>query len=139
AFTHQPEEINGISAKAADSIKRAFAEIDPARLVDYHTHIAGIGTSGANTFVNPKMLTWRRPFHRLKFKIYLSAGAVEDVEQADEQMVQRLVRMGSNIEGHGKHRLLAFDKNYLRERTAHLEKAEFYVASGYDVRLRGCA
>ena len=131
AFTHQPEEIKSISAKAAGLIKRAFEEIDPTRLVDYHTHIAGIGASGTGTFVNPKMLSWRRPFHRLKFKIYLSAGAVTDVEQADEQIVERLVRLISNIKVHGKHRLLAFDKNYRRDGTPNLEKTEFYVANDY--------
>ena len=31
AFTHQPEEIKSISAKAAGLIKRAFEEIDPIR------------------------------------------------------------------------------------------------------------
>ena len=131
AFTHQPEEIKSISARAAALIKRAFEEIDPARLVDYHTHIAGIGTSGTDTFVNPKMLTWRRPFHRLKFKIYLSAGAVADIEQADEQMIERLVSLIRSIENHGKHRLLAFDKNYRRDGTPNLDKTEFYVANDY--------
>jgi len=84
AFTHQPEELKSkISTKAGDLIKRAFDDVDPARLLDYHTHIAGIG-AGTDAFVNPKMLAWKHPFHHLKFKVYLSAGAVTDVERADE-------------------------------------------------------
>jgi predicted TIM-barrel fold metal-dependent hydrolase len=133
AFTHQPEELhNKISAKTGDLIKRAFDDIDPPRLVDYHTHVAGLG-NGA--FVNPKMRTWRHPFQRLKFKVYLSAGAVTDVERADEQIVNRLVRLVSNIAGHGKHRLLAFDKNYNRDGTPNLEKTEFYVPNDYVFEL----
>lgn len=132
AFTHQPEEMKTrISTKAGDLIKRAFADIDPARLLDYHTHVAGIGTGGTDTFVNPTMLTWKRPFHHLKFKVYLSAGAVTDVENADAQMFERLVRLVSNIEGHGRHRLLAFDKNYHRDGTPNLEKTDFFVANDY--------
>jgi predicted TIM-barrel fold metal-dependent hydrolase len=136
AFTHQPEELkSGIGVKAGDLIKRAFDDIDPARLLDYHTHIAGIGTGGTEAFIHPKMLTWRRPFHRIKFKVYLSAGAVTDVEQADEQIVERLVRLVSNIERHGKHHLLAFDKNYNRDGTANLAKTEFYVPNDYAFTL----
>ena len=131
AFTHQPEELqNKISAQAGDLIKRSFDDIDPARLVDYHTHVAGIG-KGTDAFVNPKMLAWAHPFHRLKFKVYLSAGAVTNVEQADAQIVERLTRLITNIDGHGKHRLLAFDKNYNRDGTANLAKTEFYVPNDY--------
>lgn len=131
AFKHQPEEIRQISTKAGDLIKRSFDDIDPARLLDYHTHIAGIGNGTNGTFVNPKMRTWRHPFHKLKLKIYLSAGAVSDVERSDDQIVERLVRLIGNIEGHGKHRLLAFDKNYNRDGTTNLAKTEFYVPNNY--------
>jgi predicted TIM-barrel fold metal-dependent hydrolase len=131
AFKHQPEELkDGLSTKSADLIKRAFDDIDPSRLRDYHTHVAGIG-KGTDAFVNPKMLSWRHPLHRLKFKVYLSAAAVTDVEQADSQIVERLTRLITNIDGHGKHRLLAFDKNYNRDGTANLAKTEFYVPNDY--------
>ena len=131
AFTQQPEALKDrIGTKAGDLIKRSFDDIDPARLVDYHTHVAGIG-KGTGAFVNPKMLAWRHPFHRLKFKVYLSADAVTDVEQADSQIVERLTRLITNIDGHGKHRLLAFDKNYNRDGTANLAKTEFYVPNDY--------
>ena len=132
AFTHSPEELkSNISPQAADLVKRAFDDIEPARLVDYHAHVAGLGKGGSGAFVHPKMLTWKRPFHRLKFKVYVSAGGVEDEEQADQQIVARLVRLVSNIEGHGKYRLLAFDKNYHRDGTENLEKTEFYVPNDY--------
>jgi predicted TIM-barrel fold metal-dependent hydrolase len=132
AFTHQPEELKGaVSTKAADLIKRSFDDIGPARLVDYHTHIAGVGDGTNGTFVNPKMRTWRHPFHKLKFKIYLSAGAVNDIERSDAQIVDRLRRLITNIEGHGRHRLLAFDKNYRRDGTTNLAKTEFYVPNDY--------
>jgi predicted TIM-barrel fold metal-dependent hydrolase len=132
AFKHQPEELHDrISRQAADLIKFAFDDIDPGRLVDYHTHVAGIGTGGSGAFVNPKMLTWRHPLHRLKFKVYLSAGAVTNVEQADEQIVERLVRLIRSIEGHGRHRLLAIDQHYNRDGVPNLEKTEFYVSNDY--------
>jgi predicted TIM-barrel fold metal-dependent hydrolase len=137
AFTQQPEALRDrIGTKAGDLVKRSFADIDPARLVDYHTHVAGIG-KGTDAFVNPKMLAWRHPFQRLKFKVYLSAGAVTDVEQADSQIVERLTRLITSIDGHGKHQLLAFDKNYNRDGTANLAKTEFYISNDYLFALAG--
>jgi predicted TIM-barrel fold metal-dependent hydrolase len=130
-FKHQPEEIGRLSTKTADLIKRSFADVDPGRLVDYHTHVAGLGTGTNGTFVNRKMRTWRHPFHRAKLKIYLSAGAVADEARADDQMIERLVRLVSNIEGHGKYKVLAFDKNYHRDGSTNLAKTEFYVPNHF--------
>ena len=132
AFTRKPEELRDvISSKAADLIKRAFGDIDPQLLIDHHTHIAGLGTGGTNAFVNPKMRSWAHPFHHLKFKIYLSATGVKDVDHADAELIQRLVNLIKHIEHHGKHRLLAFDKNYGPDGSANLAKTEFYVSNEY--------
>lgn len=131
AWRHQPEQLDSLSNKAADLVKRAFDDIDPHRLIDHHTHIAGIGTSDTGAFVNPKMRTWSHPFHHLKFKVYMSAAGVEDVEQADSQLTQRLANLIKHISHHGKHRLLAFDKNYRPDGSANLEKTEFYVPNEY--------
>ena len=132
AFTHRPEELKDrLSSKASDLVKAAFADIDPARLVDYHTHVAGIGTGGTNNLVNPKMRTWKHPLHRLKFAIYLSAAGVKDMERADLEFAARLVSLVRHMEAHGKHRLLAFDKNYNRDGTVNPAKTEFYVPNEY--------
>jgi predicted TIM-barrel fold metal-dependent hydrolase len=132
AFTHRPEELKDrLSSKASELIQKAFEDVDPARLVDYHTHVAGIGTGDTNNLVNPKMQTWKHPFHRLKFAVYLSAAGVEDIEQADSEFAARLINLVRHIEHHGKYRLLAFDKNYNRDGTANLLKTEFYVPNEY--------
>ena len=136
AFTKQPEELNSkLSAKASDLIKRAFDDIDPAKLIDHHVHIAGLGAGGTNAFVNPKMLTWRHPFHRLKLKVYMSSAGVSDEDNADPQAAARLAALVKNIKDHGKHRLLAFDKNYRKDGTVNLEKTEFYVPNEYVFEL----
>jgi len=132
AFTHRPEELKDrLSPRAADLIKAAFADVDPARLVDYHTHVAGLGVGGTGNEVNPKMRSWRHPFHRAKFAVYLSAAGVEDVGRADAEFAGRLVRLVSHIEQRGKYRLLAFDRHYRRDGTVNPEKTEFYVPNEY--------
>ncbi|HEX7175788.1 MAG TPA: hypothetical protein VF240_11055, partial [Pyrinomonadaceae bacterium] len=132
AFTHRPEELKDrLSRRASDLVKKAFEDIEPARLVDYHTHIAGTGAGDTDNLVNPKMLSWKHPLHHLKFAVYLSAAGVENLERADAEAAARLVRLVENIEHHGKYRLLAFDKNYNRDGTVNLEKTEFYVPNEY--------
>jgi len=136
AFRRQPEDLkDGLSGKASDLVKRAYEDIDPQRLIDHHTHIAGIGTGDSNSFVNPKMRTWAHPFHHLKFKVYLSAAGVANVHDADAEMTRRLVSLVRHNEHHGKHRLLAFDKNYSGDGTVNLTKTEFYVPNEYVFEL----
>jgi len=136
AFTKQPEELNSkLSAKSSDLIKRAFDDIDPQRLIDHHVHIAGLGVGGTNAFVNRKMLTWRHPFHRLKLKVYMSSAGVSDENNADPQAAARLANLVRSIKDHGKHRLLAFDKNYGKDGSINLEKTEFYVPNEYVFEL----
>ena len=130
AFTRRPEDLaHKLSPKSSDLVKRAFEDIDPQRLIDHHVHVAGLGAGG--TFVNRKMRSWKHPFHRLKFKVYMSSAGATDEENADGQLVDRLVSLVNHISGHGKHRLLAFDKNYRPDGSANLEKTEFYVPNEY--------
>src|ERR1044072_2013553 len=86
AFTKQPEELNSrLSTKSSDVIKRVFDAIDSERLIDHPVRIAGLGVGGTKTFVNPKMLTWRHPFHRLKLKVYMSSAGGSNEDNADPQ------------------------------------------------------
>lgn len=136
AFTRRPEELAAkLSTKSSELIKRAIDDIDPERLIDHHVHVAGLGVAG--TFVNRKMRTWKHPFHRLKFKVYMSSAGATDEDNADAQLVDRLVNLVKNIHGHGKHRLLAFDKHYRSDGTVNLDKTEFYVPNEYVFELAG--
>ena len=136
AFNRRPEELDQkLSVHASDLVKRAFDDVDPQRLIDHHVHVAGLGTGGTNTFVNPKMRTWAHPFHRIKMKVYMSSAGVADEAKADSQVVERLTSLVSNIRGHGKHRLLAFDKHYRNDGSVNLEKTEFYVPNEYVFEL----
>ena len=136
AFKRRPQDLSkNINSKASDLIKRAFDSLDPARLIDHHVHLAGIGAGDTKAFVHPKMRTWSHPFHRLKYKVYMSAAGVGDEANADADFVKRLSSLVSNIPNHGKHRILGFDKNYQRDGSVNLEKTEFYVPNDYVFRV----
>src|SRR2546426_9945063 len=91
ASSRSPEELSqGLSTPAADLMKRAFDDVDPRRLVDYHTHVVGVGAGGTGNLVNPAMRSRRRPLKYLKFLVYLSAAGIKDLEKADREFVLRL-------------------------------------------------
>ena len=115
AFRHEPEELE--SKASLDSkrlINEAFTAIDPTRLVDFHTHIVGLGTDGSGAFANPKTQEWFGT-ERLKFLLYTSAAGVRNIAAADQDYVARLVRLARGFKSGGKFRILAFDKFYHRD------------------------
>jgi uncharacterized protein len=119
--------LRSLSGKASDLVKKSFEDVDPQKQLDYHTHIAGVGAGNSGAFVNPRMLSWKHPFHRVKFSVYRAACGVTDEKSTDEDLVRRLAALVRNNPFHGKHRLLAFDKHYKLDGTVNLEKTEFYV------------
>jgi len=136
ASSRRPEELSqGLSTPAADLMKRAFDDVDPRRLVDYHTHVVGVGAGGTGNLVNPAMRSRRRPLKYLKFLVYLSAAGIKDLENADREFVLRLADQARHIADHGKYRLLAFDKHYTADGTVNAEKTEFYTANEHVFNL----
>jgi predicted TIM-barrel fold metal-dependent hydrolase len=123
--------LKSLSSKAADLVKRSYEKIDPAKQVDYHTHIAGIGAGGTGMLVNRKMLSWKYPFHRMKFHVYRRSYGVTDERQADQQILQRLKEFIESNPFHGTHRILGFDQNYFPDGSVNLSKTEFYVPNEY--------
>jgi predicted TIM-barrel fold metal-dependent hydrolase len=123
--------IKSISTKAGDLIKRSYERIDPSLQIDYHTHIAGVGSGNTGAFVNSRMLSWRHPFHRAKFEVYRRSCGVTELQNTDRQMLDRLKDLILSNPLHGKHRLLAFDKNYHPDGSVNMEKTEFYMPNEY--------
>lgn len=132
AYQHQPEQLaTQLSQEAQALLDLAFADIKPEERVDYHTHVIGLPSGGNGAFVNPKLLSWKHPIHRLKSAVYMSGAGVDDLEQADTQYIERLVRLIRNQPEVGKHRILAFDRYYNADGTPNDEKSEFYTPNEY--------
>jgi predicted TIM-barrel fold metal-dependent hydrolase len=135
-FSHEPEDLQrGISAGAQNLIDRAFENIDPDRMRDYHTHIIGTGAGGTGAFVNPNMLTWRHPVKYLLFNIYKNASGIKDIANADAEYMSRLVKLARGKPQHGTYCILAFDRHYQEGGTENLDETEFYVPNDYVFQL----
>ena len=135
AFTQQPEQLE---QKASDATKKlidhAFDGIDPARLVDFHTHVIATGTSVKDAFINSKMRSGIN-LERFKFLIYASAAGVKNIDNADQEYLTRLVRLARATKRQGKYRILAFDKHYTPDGSVDLTKTNMYVPNEYVVEL----
>jgi uncharacterized protein len=135
AFAKEPENLpKEASPESKKLIEQAFTGIDPARLLDHHTHVAAIGTSVKDAFVNPKMLSGLN-LERLKFRIYVSASGVKNLENADEEYITRLLRLARTAAPRGKFRILAFDKHYNADGSVNLNKTTMHVPNHYVIAL----
>ena len=135
AFSKTPEDLDHAATNETKKlIDQAYGGIDPARLVDYHTHILAVGTSANDAFINAKM---RNGFNleRLKFQIYSSASGIKNIDNADQEYVTRLIRLARGNNRHGKYRILAFDKHYNADGTVDLRKTNMYIPNRYAVEL----
>ena len=135
AFSKLPEDLERNASKATrDLIDRAYEGIDPGRFVDHHVHLLALGTSVKDAFVNPKMLNGLN-LERLKFRIYVSASGVKNLDNADEEYAARLIRLARASAPRGKFRLLAFDKHYNVDGSVNSGKTNMYVPNHYVVEL----
>ena len=132
AFRGEPEQLEtGLSSGARELVERAFAGLRGEALADYHVHAVGLGAGGSGIWINPMMRSWWHPLRRLRFSVYVSAAGVTDLARADEQYIERLVRLVRGIKGHGRYHLLAFDRHYNRDGTVNAHKTEFFVPNAY--------
>src|SRR6187455_662928 len=108
AWSRVPSEMaTSLSPATKALVDRAYADVDPSKLLDYHVHLVGVGAGGTGCCVNAKMLTWSHPLDRVKFLAYKSASGIADEAHADSQFVARLVDLARHHRG--RLLLLAFD------------------------------
>lgn len=132
AFTHPPESAERALGPAARAlVDEARRGIPAGAARDYHTHLLAVDPEVTDGYLNPRMLGWRHPVHRLKTALFLDAAGVADLDRADAQYVERLVALIRAQPGHGKHYLLAFDEHYDRRGHVDPEKTEFHVPNDY--------
>ena len=132
ASRRAPEELaHGLSPAARALLDRAHAGLDPARLLDVHTHVAGLGAGGSGCSVNPEMLSWAHPWKRAQFLVYAHAARITDFERGDEQFVERLRALVASNPRHGRHGILAFDRHYRADGTVNDARTEMHVPNDW--------
>lgn len=136
AFKYEPEDLEAhISDSARLLLEKSLAGFDGHELIDYHTHMLGLGTGCEDCFVHPASYDFFSPMRRLNFNIYMSASGIKNPEKADQEYLDRLIRLIRGIKYPMKSAILAFDKHYNLDGSEDLEKTEFYVPNSYIYEL----
>lgn len=124
-----------LSPEAKALVARAWEGIDPAKVIDTHVHLVGVGTGGTGCFVHPHMLSLFHPFPALKFAIYLRASGVKDQDQADQQYVDRLALLVRAQMPRPRLLLLPFDQVYDPDGTARPDLSEMHTPNDYALKV----
>jgi predicted TIM-barrel fold metal-dependent hydrolase len=134
--SRMPEEMeSGLSKEASAFLDKVYEGIVPEQLVDYHTHIVGINEEKTGAYVNKNMLKWWHIKDYIRFLVYKSSLKIDSLDNADEEVIQRLALLIRSNRRHGKHYILAFDKHYNKDGTVNESKTEFYVPNEYIYNL----
>lgn len=116
-----------LSDAALALIEEAWKGLDPARVLDVHCHVIGLGTGGTGCFVHPDSLSYLSPIRRLKTRFYKGAAGVHDDSRADALFVERLVDLVTHQSPRSRVVLLPFDKHHRPDGSEDLARTEFYT------------
>lgn len=132
AYTYEPEEAEFLMSDGAQAlVDAAYDGIEPGELRDYHSHLLTIGTSGSGGYVHPHMLDWKHPMARFRAAVYMSGAGVDDLGNADDEYLARMVRLIRALPNPGRHFILGFDKNYRPDGTVDDVKTELFTPNSY--------
>lgn len=136
-FNGDPLDITeAISPQAIQLIQDAFSEFEDKELIDSHMHVIGLGAGDTGIWVNPVMQAGWHWMKRLKFAVYKSASGIQNEENADQEYIERLVKLIDGMHPYEmKFFILAFDKHYDKTGKEDLSHTSFYVPNEYIVSL----
>lgn len=124
-----------LSFGARELVRFAWKGIDPARVVDTHVHVIGLGAGGTGCFVHPAATSLLHPIRYAKSWFYKSAAGIYDESRADQLYIERLLDLVTHQRPRGRSLLLAFDKHHDAKGREVLEHTEFYTPNDYVLRL----
>jgi len=123
--------VGDLSPPAQEMVRRAFADVDRAKLWDVHVHLVGMAGGGNGCWVNPVMRSHLHPVSRVQFDVYLAASGVTDAKAADRQFLERLLGLHRAANPTGKLMLLAFDYRVNADGGEVPEESAFHTPNEY--------
>jgi uncharacterized protein len=124
-----------LSPQAQALINRAYEGTDQEKLVDYHVHIVGMNTGKTGCFVNPRMFERLNIKENTRFRLFMSALGIKNIENADEEALERLVHLIRENGRAGRFVILPLDKYYNKDGTPNISKTNFFVPNEYVYKI----
>jgi predicted TIM-barrel fold metal-dependent hydrolase len=141
-FSGDPLEISSeVSSEAMKLIRQAFTGFEETQIVDAHVHVIGLGAGETGAWVNPDMREGYDWAKRLKFAVYKNASGITNEEQADQEYIDRLVKLIDGMQLLSEQTpdmrflILAFDRHYENNGDVNHSMSPFYVPNDYVVSL----
>ncbi|MEK9627805.1 MAG: amidohydrolase family protein [Nitrospinota bacterium] len=131
-FEGPPEALKKqLTPLAKKLIADAYEDLDASRLMDFHTHVLGLGNSNSGIFINPAMLSIAHPARHVRFLVFKNAAGIHSNENADQEFIARLLDLIKSLPKSGRFMLMGFDKHYGPDGKANLERTEFFIPNEY--------
>jgi predicted TIM-barrel fold metal-dependent hydrolase len=124
-----------LSDAARALVAEAWKGLDPAKVVDVHCHVIGLGKGGTGCFVHPDSLSYLSPIRLVKTRFYKGAAGIYDEERADQLFVERLVDLLQHQAPRVRAVLLPFDKHHGADGGEDLALTEFHTPNEYVLSL----
>jgi predicted TIM-barrel fold metal-dependent hydrolase len=124
------------SDECRDLVAAAWEGLDPSSVLDTHVHVIGLGSGDSGCYVHEKALDLiGHPVERARFEVYRRASQIEDLDQADAEYMDVLLRLvRSDLHG-GRVAILAYDQVYDAEGRPRVEQSQFYTPNDYVLAL----
>lgn len=122
-----------LDAELEALLVRCWDGIDPARLVDVHTHLLGSGDSGSGCRLNPVMDQWWHPVESLRKRVIMDAACARpaDGQPMDRAYVQRLRQLADGFPAGVRWLLYAFDEALDAQGRARPDWTTFHTPDAY--------
>jgi mannonate dehydratase len=132
-LVHPPRRGGPLPAGARALVEESLQGLDPARLIDAHVHVVGLGTGGSGCWVHPAMRSPLHPLRHARFLFYMGAAGITREDDADQVYVERL--RGWVAGAGGRAVLLAFDQVYREDGQADRQASEFHTPDAWVLQL----
>ena len=131
-FKGQPEALNdNAPLNVKKLINKVISDLSGKPIIDIHAHVVGLGANASGAFVSQHMQTLKHPQKYIRFNVYKNAAGIKDDTNADQEYIERLVRLLKAFPYPVKVGILAFDKHYGIDGQVNLGLTEFYTPNEY--------
>ena len=129
ASSKLPADIDKLSSDARALVERSLSDIDPDKMIDYHVHMLGTGTSGSGIYLGPPLTSSLQG--KAMAALYSSGGGIKNDGNGDEEYVARLRELLKHSPLSGPSHILAYDETYHTDGRLFRDETMFYIPNQY--------
>lgn len=116
-------------------VQAAWQGLDPARCIDCHVHLIGVGDGGSGIWINPDMTRLAHPWQYTQFRFYLNAACADHDHDRDGRFLERLLWLLEDFPPGYRLLLLAFDYHYDEQGRRRPELSAFHTPNELAARI----